>query len=99
VRAAAFTSSVPSTEHRWLTRADMLLMNGDISGARLVLEHALAEGSNLAAFKLAETYDPKQLFRWGAHGVRGDWAKAQALYQRAYVAGVAQARERIASPR
>jgi hypothetical protein len=97
--SAATTSSVPSAEQKLLTRADSLLESGDISGARLVLEYALEAGSGLAAFRLAETYDPRQLSRWRAHGVRGDWAKAQTLYARALSKGIGQAKERVASPR
>ena len=94
------TSSVPQpNQSRLLARADTLLQAGDISGARLVLERAVAEGSAVATFKLAETYDPRQLARWNALGVQGDWARAQALYERAQAAGIAQARLRIAAPR
>jgi hypothetical protein len=94
------TSSVPQpNQSRLLVRADTLLQAGDISGARLVLERAVAEGSAVATLKLAETYDPRQLARWNALGVQGDWARAQALYERAQAAGIAQARPWIAAPR
>jgi hypothetical protein len=73
------------------------LKDGDISGARLVLERALQTGSSRAAFQLAETYDPRQLSRWRAHGTRGDWAMAQALYLRAYEGGIVEAKDRIAA--
>ena len=94
------TSSVPqSNESRLLARADTLLEAGDITGARLVLEGAVATGNPVATFKLAETYDPRQLARWNVLGVQGDWAKALALYERALAAGSAEARQRIAAPR
>ena len=87
------TSSISSAEERWLTRANTLLKVGDISGARLVLEHAVEQGSNLAAFKLAETYDPTQLSLWRVRGVQGDWAKAQDLYARARATGITRGKE------
>jgi hypothetical protein len=94
------TSAVPQpNQSRLLERADTLLQAGDISGARLVLERAVAEGSAVATFKLAETYDPRQLARWSTLGVQGDWDRAQALYERAQAAGIVQARLRIATPR
>ena len=68
----------------------------DISGARLLLERAVQTGSSRAAFQLAETYDPRQLSRWRAHGIRGDWATAQALYLRAHEGGIMEAKDRIA---
>jgi hypothetical protein len=71
------------------------LKHGDISGARLVLERALQAGSNRAAFQLAETYDPRQLSRWRAFGIRGDWDRAQALYLQAQRAGIVEAQARI----
>jgi len=96
-RGPPFSASALSSEHNLLTRADALLKAGDVSGARLVLERALANGNSRAAFKLAETYDPSQLSRWGARGIRGDRAKAQLLYERAYAAGVPRASQPIAT--
>jgi TRAP-type uncharacterized transport system substrate-binding protein len=92
---ATSPSSAPSKEGRLLARAEAFLQAGDISGARGILEHALAERSGIAAFKLAETYDPRQLAKWQVHGVQADWSKSQALYERAREAGVAQASQRI----
>jgi hypothetical protein len=72
----------------WLVKADELLRRGDVGGARLVLERALREGSELAAFRLAETYDPKRLSAWGVIGTKPDTAKARQLYERACAAGI-----------
>ena len=93
----ATSSSLPANESRMLARADTLLQAGDIIGARRILEHA--ERSGVAAFKLAETYDPRQLARWQVRGVQGDWPKSQDLYERALEAGIAQASERICQMR
>ena len=97
--ATVSTLSQTSPEQALLARANSLLKDRDISGARLVLERALQAGSSRAAFQLAETYDPRQLTRWRAHGVRGDWAKAEALYLRAHNDGIMEAKERIATIR
>ena len=93
--ATVGTSSV-TPEQALLARANSLLKDRDISGARLVFERALQAGSSRAAFQLAETYDPRQLSRWRVHGVGGDWAKAQELYLRAHDGGIMEAKDRIA---
>lgn len=77
-----------------IARASMLLEQGDIGGARIVLERAVEIGSAQATFSLAETYDPSILAKWGTYGTRGDAIKAQDLYAKAAAAGIAKARER-----
>lgn len=89
------TPRAPVDEQRLLARANALLRQADISGARQLLELALARGSAQAAFMLAETYDPPVLESWRARGVAGDRAKARDLYQRAKAAGIDDAEERI----
>jgi len=82
-------------EQRLLARANALLRQADISGARLLLEHALERGSARAAFMLAETYDARVLRSWRAGGITGDLTKARALYERAQAGGIEDAKERI----
>lgn len=89
------TPRAPADEQRLLARANALLRQADISGARQLLELALSRGSAQAAFMLAETYDPPVLESWRARGVAGDRAKARDLYQRAKAAGIDDAEERI----
>src|SRR5215204_3550472 len=96
--AATGSTAMSLNERALLARATSLLKDGDISGARLILERALQAGSSRAAFQLAETYDPRQLSRWHAFGVRGDWDRAQALYLRAQRGGIKEANERIGPP-
>lgn len=86
-------SSAP--EDRIVKRADALLQSGDVSGARLLLEHAMESGNAQAAFMLAETFDPNVLSQIGVLGIRGDPAKARELYARALALGVRQAGERM----
>jgi hypothetical protein len=82
-------------EQRLLARANALLRQGDIGGARLLLEHALERGSAQAAFMLAETYDARVLRSWRARGISGDFTKARELYERAQAGGIEDAKERI----
>jgi hypothetical protein len=82
-------------EQRLLARANALLRQGDISGTRLLLEHALERGSARAAFMLAETHDARVLRSWRARGISGDLTKARELYERAQAGGIEDAKERI----
>lgn len=89
------TSEAPKAEDRLVSRADELFRKGDVSGARLLLERALASGNARAAFLLAETFDPNVLSKLGALGIRGDAAKAREFYAQARALGMAQAGERM----
>src|ERR1700738_633649 len=89
------SASDASRELRLLARANALLRQADISGARPVLEHALERGSARAGFMLAETYDARVLQSWRARGISGDLTKARELYERAQAGGIEDAKERI----
>jgi len=93
--ASAASSRSTVDEQRLLARANALLRQADISGARLLLEYALERGSARAAFMLAETYDARVLRSWRALGVSGDLTKARELYARAQAGGIEDAKERI----
>jgi DNA-binding ferritin-like protein (Dps family) len=80
---------------RLLLRASVLLDNGNIGAARIVLEHATATGSARASFALAETYDPLVLSTWGTFGTRGDPTRARELYAKAHAGGIKNAQERL----
>jgi hypothetical protein len=80
---------------RLMERADLLRGQGDIGGARMVLEHAAEAGNAPALFALAETYDPMILSAWGTLGTRGDVTKARALYTKALAGGIEVARDRL----
>lgn len=82
-------------EAQLLSRADTLLRQGQIVSARLWLERGVRDGSAAAAYRLAETYDPRVLRQWGAIGVPGDRARARDLYAQAHAAGFEPARERL----
>jgi len=80
---------------RLVARASVLLGQGDIGSARVVLERAAETGNPQASFALAETYDPLVLRRWGAYGTLGDPARARDLYAKAQAGGIKEARERF----
>jgi hypothetical protein len=89
------TAETPKADDRLVSRAEELFRTGDVSGARLLLERALAGGHARAAFLLAETFDPNVLSKLGTMGIRGDAAKAREFYTQAQTLGMAQARERL----
>jgi hypothetical protein len=92
----AATRETPATlsEKRLLDRAEALLNDRDIAGARLILEHAAEGGSSRAVFLLAQTYDPKLLAQWRILGIPADEAKARDLYAKALLLGVTEAGRR-----
>jgi hypothetical protein len=80
---------------RLLSRASLLLSQGNIGMARTVLDRAAETGSALALFALAETYDPVVLSAWRTFGTQGDAAKARELYAKAFAGGVQEAGDRL----
>lgn len=80
---------------RLMSRAHVLIGQGNISAARIVLERAAETGDGRALFALAETFDPIVLSSWGTLGTLGDAAKAQELYGRALAGGFEEARSRL----
>ena len=96
-RPAAVTTD-PELQ-RLMARASLLLAQGDIGAARIVLERAADTGNAPALFALAETFDPAVLSAWGTVGTRGDAARAGELYAKALAGGVAAAKDRLATLR
>ena len=80
---------------RLMARATMLLGQGNIGAARIVLQSAADMGSAPALFALAETYDPAVLSAWGTLGTQGDVGKAQELYAKALASGIQEAKDRL----
>jgi TPR repeat protein len=81
---------------RLAERAEQALSQGDITGARLLLERATAaDGNGKALFMLAQTYDPKALARMRVRGITGDPQLARNYYSRALSAGVGEAQDRL----
>lgn len=75
-----------------MSRARGLIQRGDISSARLLLEHARTRNAPEAIFLLAQTYDPERLRAWKVYGLRADPDLARDLYARAAEQGYADAR-------
>ena len=75
-----------------IRRADALLHQGDVSGARLLYERAAGAGSGLAAAALGNTFNPAFLKQAGVVGLRPDSAQAAAWYRRALELGNEEAR-------
>jgi TPR repeat protein len=78
-----------------LDAAQRFVSREDIPAARDALARAEFTGDPLAAFALAETYDPNMLAAWGVRGVSADPAKARALYSKAFAAGLTRAQTRL----
>jgi hypothetical protein len=85
----------PEDMQRLAGKAASAIRNGDIAGARLVLEHAARAGDATALYALAETYDPRVLVKLRVQGMTGDPATARDLYRKALDSGVEDARGRL----
>jgi hypothetical protein len=94
---AAKTATLAPDEIAMLVkRGKDLMMNGDISSARLLLRRAAAAGNAEAALAFGSTFDPAVITRLGAIGVQADAAKARKWYERAAALGSNFASEQIA---
>jgi hypothetical protein len=72
------------------------MANGSVGAARMMLQPAAEAGDPVAAFALAETYDPVVLMKLNAKGgITADVGLAQAWYQKARDFGSAVAPGRI----
>jgi hypothetical protein len=88
---------VPAAEvEQLIARSGTLISQGNIAGARLVLERAATGRSGEAFLRLAQTYDPVALAQWGAFGVKADPDKARDLYRQAADLGVREGPETVA---
>ena len=84
-------------EARLIARAEFLIGQGDVAGARRFLERAVEGHSARAAFLLAETYDSRILRTLQVYGVRGDTHRALELYKMASDGGIDKAKERMSA--
>lgn len=73
----------PAEVKALLTRGTNLLEEGDVAGARLLLEYAAQRGSKEAMVKLAQSYDPDHLLKLAVHGVQPDAELSAHWYRRA----------------
>ncbi len=87
---------IPAREQQELqARVAVMIRQGDIAGARVILARLDRAGNRQATLTLAETYDPALLAQWNVRGIKPDPAKAAELYQRAIDGGVNAARARL----
>jgi TPR repeat protein len=78
-----------------LKRAKGLLVIGDITAARLLLERAADAQEADAALMLAGTYDPQVLGTRDMRSITPDPATARLWYQKAALLGSPDARRRL----
>ena len=72
------------------------MANGNVGAARLMFQPAAEAGDAVAAFALAETYDPSVLKRLGTRGgITADVTLANSWYEKAGALGSTLARERL----
>jgi hypothetical protein len=70
--------------------------NGNVAAARMMFQPAAEAGDAVAAFALAETYDPSVLKKLGTKGgITSDVALANTWYEKARALGSTLARERL----
>ena len=81
---------------RLADKAAQAVRDGDIMGARVILERAIDAGDPTAILALAQTHDPRVLDRMGVRGIKGDPARARALYQQAQDKGLKEAATALA---
>ena len=76
-------------------KAAQAIRDGDVYGARVILEKSIEGGDAKALMTLAETYDPRGLARMNAKSVKPDPARARALYMQALEKGVPGAKAKL----
>ena len=80
---------------RLVAKGESYLMRGDIAVAREYFERAVDLGLPIAALRMAETHDPRELARRGVHGVKGNLEEARRWYLRALDLEVPEAETRL----
>jgi TPR repeat protein len=96
--AAAFPPrQIEAAEIELMVKSGLEFMaNGNIAAARMMFRPAAESGSAVAAFALAETYDPSVLKQLGAvGGITSDVSLANTWYEKARALGSPLARERL----
>jgi hypothetical protein len=88
---------IEAAEIELMVKSGLELMgNGNIAAARMMFQPAADAGDAVAAFALAETYDPSVLKKLGTKGgIASDVALANTWYEKARALGSTLARERL----
>ncbi len=79
----------------WLATGDRAMLQGNVVHARQFYERVAERGLALAAFKMAETYDPVELEKLGVVGLAPDKPMARRWYERAKQLGDIRAENRL----
>jgi len=95
-RAPQLPAEEQARAERLVVQGDRHLEQGNIGAARLFFQRAAEAGLALAAIRLAATFDPSELARLQAQGVRPDREEARRWYERARELGAPEAEERLA---
>lgn len=74
---------------------DRQIAQGNVALARQYFQRAAEMGLATAAFKLAETYDPVEIARMKAQGLKPDPGEAKRWYDRAAGLGAVDAESRL----
>ena len=85
-------------EEALLARGRNTMREGDISGARLLLQYLADLGSATGMYAMGQTYDPAVLASLGVRGLRGDPKIARSWYEKAAKLGNADALAKIGAP-
>ena len=80
----------PEEQDALMARVEGLLRQGDVGASRAILKRLVRENNAIAAFALAQSYDPQALKRSG-FVVQGDEELARKLYAQALEGGVSEA--------
>jgi Sel1 repeat len=80
---------------RLVAKGESYLARGDIAIARRYFERAAELGLPIAALRMAETQDPRELARRGVHGVKANLDEARRWYQRALELNVPEADSKL----
>ncbi len=95
VHTPVHAPAAPAETTALYDRAQHLLADGEIAGARRLLEELAEGGEADAAYELALTYDDEVLVKAGLRDIDGDAAIAETWYTRAATKGHAAAARRL----
>ena len=95
-RAQQLPPEAKASAEKLVSQGQRHLDQGNIGAARLFFQRAAETGLALGAIRLAATFDPAELSRLNAQGVRPDRDEARRWYERARELGAPEADERLA---
>jgi hypothetical protein len=95
-RGPILSPSEREAAEKFVARGEGEVAQGNIAVARQYFLRAAQAGLARGALLLAATHDPRELARWGVHGVQPNLAEARKWYERARELGAPEAEERLA---